>query len=49
MKMLNYISEKYESDERTYIHKEGDETVSSYRFFLLAFNSSWFGGWVVLN
>ena len=29
MNMLNFISENYGGDERTYIHKDGDEGVSS--------------------
>ena len=33
MNMLKYISEKYEGDERTYIDKDGDEIVSSYRLY----------------
>ena len=47
--MLNFISEYYEVDERTYNDKDADETVSSYRFFLLAHNASEFDSWVVLN
>ena len=47
--MLKYISENYEGDERTYIDKEGDEVVSSYRLLLVAHNSSGFDSWVVLN
>ena len=49
MKMLHSISENYEGDERTYIDKVGDETVSSYRLILLAHNSSGFDSWVVLK
>ena len=49
MDMLKYISENYEGDERTYFDKDGDEIVSSYRFFLVAHNSSGFDSWVVLN
>ena len=49
MNMLKYISENYEGDERTYIDKEGDEIVSSYRLLLVAHNSSGFDSWVVLN
>ena len=49
MNMLNYISKNYEGDERTHIDKDGDEIVSSYRFLLVAHNSSGFDGWVVLN
>ena len=49
MNMLEYISENYEGDERTYIDKDGDEIVSSYRLLLVAHNSSGFDSWVVLN
>ena len=35
MNMVNYCSENYEGDERTYIDKDGDEIVSSYRLFLV--------------
>ena len=49
MNMLKYISENYEGDERTYIDKDGDEVVSSYRLLLVAHNSSGFDSWVVLN
>ena len=47
--MFKYISENYEGDERTYIDKNGDEIVSSYRILLVAHNSSGFDSWVVLN
>ena len=33
MNMLKYVSENYDGDERTYIDKDGDEIVSSYRLF----------------
>ena len=49
MNMLKYISEKYHGDERTYIDRDGDEIVSSYRLLLLAHNSSGFDSWIVLN
>ena len=49
MNMLKYISENYEGDERTYIDKDGDEIVSSYRLLLVAHNSSGFDSWVILN
>ena len=49
MNMLKYISKNYEGDERTYIDKDGDEIVSSYRLLLVAHNSSGFDSWVVLN
>ena len=49
MNMLKYISENNEGDERTYIDKDGDEIVSSYRLILVAHNSSGFDSWVVLN
>ena len=47
--MLKYISKNYEGDERTYIDKDGDEIVSSYRLLLVAHNSCGFDSWVVLN
>ena len=47
--MLNYVSETYEGDERTYIDKNGDEIVHSYRLLLVAQNSSCFDSWIVLN
>ena len=49
MDMLKYNSENYDGDERTYIDKDGDEIVSSYRLLLVAHNSSGFDSWVVLN
>ena len=49
MNMLKYISENCEGDERTYIDKDGDEIVSSYRRLLVAYNSSGLDSWVVLN
>ena len=49
MNMLKYISENYNGDEKTYIDKEGDEVVSSYKLLLVAHNSSGFDSWVVLN
>ena len=49
MNMLKYISENYEGDERTYIDKDGDEIVSSYRLLLVAHNSSGFDSWILLN
>ena len=49
MNMLKYISENYNGDERTYIDKDRDEIVSSYRLSLVAHNSSGFDSWVVLN
>ena len=39
----------YEADEKTWIHKSGDEIVSSYRLLLEAHNSSCFDSWIVLN
>ena len=47
--MLKYISENYDGDERTFIDKDGDEIISSYRLLLVAHNSSGFDSWVVLN
>ena len=49
MNMLKYISENYDGDERTYIDKDGDAIISSYRLLLVAHNSSGFDSWVVLN
>ena len=49
MNMLKYISKNYDGDERTYIVKDGDETISSYRLLLVAHKSSGFDSWVVLN
>ena len=49
MNMLKYISKNYDGDERTYIDKDGDEIISSYRLLLVAHNSSGFHSWVVLN
>ena len=49
MNMLKYISQNYKGDERTYIDKDGDEIISSYRLLLVAHNSSGFDSWVVLN
>ena len=49
MNMLKYISENYDGDERTFIDKDGDEIISSYRLLLVAHNSSGFDSWVVLN
>ena len=49
MDMLKNVSENYEGDERTFIDKDGDEIVSSYRLLMVAHNSSGFDSWVVLN
>ena len=49
MNMLKYISENYDGDERTYIDKDGDEIIRSYRLLLVAHNGSGFDSWVVLN
>ena len=49
MSLLKCFSENYGSDERTFIDKDGDEIVSSYRLLLVAHNSSGFGSWVVLK
>ena len=46
--MLKYISKNYDGDERTYIDKDGDDIISSYRLLLVAHNSSGFDSWVVL-
>ena len=49
MNMPKYISKNYDGDERTYIHKDRDVIVSSYRLFLVAHNLNGFDSWVVLN
>ena len=49
MNMLKYISENYKGDERTHVDEDGDVIVSSYRLLLVAYNSSGFDSWVVLN
>ena len=49
MIMFKHLSENYEGDERTFMDKDGNEVVSSYRIFLLAHKSSGFGSWVVLK
>ena len=49
MNMLNYISENYEGDGRTYNDEDGDEIISSNRLLLVAHNSSSFYSWVVIN
>ena len=49
MNMPKYISDNYDGDERTYIDKDGDEIISSYRLLLVAHNSSGCDSWVVLN
>ena len=47
--MLEYISKNHEGDERTYIYRDGDEVVSSYRLLLVTHNSRGFDSWVELN
>ena len=49
MKMLEFFSENYGGDERTYIDKDGDEIVSYFRLLLVAHNASGFDSWVVLQ
>ena len=49
MNMLKNIAENYEGDERTFIDKDGDEVVGSYRILILAHDSSGFDNWIVLN
>ena len=49
MNMLEYISENYEGDERTYIDKDGDEIVSSYILLSVAHNAGGFDSCLVLN
>ena len=49
MNMLNFNSESYEGDERTYIDKDGDDVVSSHKPLLVAHISSAFDCWIVLN
>ena len=45
--LLKYISQSYEGDERTYIDKDGDEIVISYRHLLVTHNANGFDSWVV--
>ena len=42
MNMLENISKNYEGDDKTYIDRDGDEIVSSYRLLLVAHTSSGF-------
>ena len=49
MTVLEYVSENYEGDKRTYIDKDGVAIVSSYRLLLVAHNVGGFDCWVVLN
>ena len=49
MNMLKHNSENYGGDEKTYINKERNEIISSYRLLLVAHNSSGFDRWIVLN
>ena len=49
MNVLKHMSENYEGDERTYIHKDGDEIVSSDRLLVPAHNSGGFDSCVGLN
>ena len=49
MNMPKYISKNYDGDGRTFINKDGDDIVSSYRLLLVAHNDSGFDIWVVLN
>ena len=49
MNMPKYTSEIYEGDKKTYIDKDGDEIVSSYRLFLVPHNARGFDSWVVLK
>ena len=49
MDNLEYISENYEGDERTYNNKDGEMIVSSYIISLVAHNASGFDSWVVLK
>ena len=42
MNLLKYSSENYNRDERTYIDKDGDKIVSSYRLLLVEHNASGF-------
>ena len=49
MDMLKYISENYKGYERTYIDRDGDEIVSSFRLLLVAHKSFGFDSWVVVN
>ena len=49
MTMLKNFAENYEGNESTYIDKDGDEIISSYRILLVANKASDFDSWVVLN
>ena len=49
MNLPKYISENLERDERTYINKDANEIISSYRFSLLAHNASGFESQVLLT
>ena len=49
MNMPQNILKNYEGDERTYIDRERDEMVSSYKILLLANKASGFYSWVVFN
>ena len=49
LNMLNYFSENFEGNERTYIDKDGDETLSSYKMLLAGHKANGFDSWVVLN
>ena len=42
-------SENYEGDERTFVDREGDDIVSSYRNLLLAYKGCGFDFWVMLS
>ena len=48
-KMLKWISENYEGDERTDNDRDANVIISSYRLLLVPHNASGFDSWVVLN
>ena len=49
LNMLQYISENYKAEERSFIVRDGDEIVSLCRLLMKAHNSSGFDGWVPLT
>ena len=49
MNMPKYITEKNEGDEKTYIDKDGDEIISSYKHSLVVHFASGFDSWVLQN
>ena len=49
MNKLETISENYWGDEKTYIDRNGDQRVSSYRLLSVGNNASGLDSWVVIN